>query len=357
MRLFDNFEIPKNKKHTASDYELICSSKKSKTIKCRELIEHLLDRFPKDNLNEFLGRFKSKETEHHSGALFELFIYNVCLSLGFQTTKNILGKIPDFKITTSADETIFIECIVSGDSISKDPIHKNSNRLYKKFNEENLKYWINFNVEKTGPNPIPEGKLLRIIRSMVSLLDYEQELLNSKKRNFSEEQLISINDWEIKVSFRAKSPEIFQDSTDNIGMFSGGLLSIESPRSLIQALNDKRTRNHGVDEMPHTTALNSLEIGLTEYEFLKALIGDTNQSGFFSENKNTSVSGAPLSKRLNSWNTLEPDMTLYHNPWTKKPVNVNTPNLNQVKIDSDNHGYKLTKKSGLNGEDLIKHMV
>lgn len=357
MRLFDDIEVPKNRKHSSSDYELICSSNKSHTIKCRELIEHWFDQFPKDNLNEFLGRFKSKSSEHHAGALFELFVYNLCLSLGFQTTRNTIGKIPDFKIITSTGETIFLECTMSGDSISKDPVHKNSNRLYEKLNEENLKYWISIEIERAGPNPIPEGKLLRIIKGKVNLLDNEQELLNAKNQNFSEEQLIIVDDWEIQVSFRAKPTEIFIESTDNIGLFSGGLMSIETPKYLIQALNDKKTSNYDVYEMPYIIALNSLEIGLTEYEFLKALIGNTNESGFFNENKNTSVSGVLLTKRLNSWNVLEPNLTLYHNPWTKKPINENIFNLNQVRIEFTNGSFKLIRKEGLDGVALIKNMV
>ncbi len=355
MRLFDDIEIPKNRK-PASDYELICSSKKPDTIKCRELIEHWFDRFPKDKLNEFLGRFKSKVTEHHAGALFELFVYNLCLSLGFQTTRNTIGKIPDFKIVTSTNETIFLECTISGDSISKDPVHKNSNRLHEKLNEENLKYWIKIEVEKAGPNPIPEGKLLRIIKSKVNLLDYEQELLNARKENFSEEQLISVDDWEIQVSFKAKPTEIFIESTDNIGLFIGGLMSIESPKYLAQALNEKRTRNYEVNGVPYIIALNSLEIGLTEYEFLKALIGDTKKSGFFNKNKNTSVSGVLLTKRLNLWNVREPNLTLYHNPWTKRPINENIFNLNQVKIEFTNRNYKLVRIYG-DGETMIENMM
>lgn len=357
MKLFADIDIPKNKKPTSSDYELVCSSKKPDTIKCRELIEHWFDQFPKDNLNEFLGRFKSRMTEHHTGALFELFVYNLCLSLGFQTTRNTTAKIPDYKIVTSANETVFLECTVSGDSISKDPVHKNSGRLYEKLNEENLKYWIKIEVEKAGPNSIPEGKLLRIIKSKVNLLDYEQELLKARNQNFSEEQLISVDDWEILVSFRAKPAEIFIESTDNIGLFSGGLMSIESPRYLIQAMNEKRTRNYEVNGMPYIIALNSLEIGLTEYEFLKALIGDSKELGFFNESKNTSVSGVLLTRRLNSWTVREPNLTLYHNPWTKRPVNENVFNLNQVKIEVNDRSHKLLRIDGLNGEAIIKNMI
>jgi hypothetical protein len=358
MKLFDKIEIPKNKKYLASDYELICGSTKTSTIECRNLIEHWFDQLPPDNLNEFLGRFKSKSTEHHVGALFELFVYNLCVSLGFKTIKNAESKIPDFKIITSKNETIFIECTIAGDSISKASAHKNSERLYQKLNSENLSYWVKIQIEQAGQHPIPEGKLLRIIKSKINLLNYEEELQKAKIQNFSKEELISLDSWSIVLSFRAKPKEILLTSNDNVGIFSGGLMPIESTKYLTQALNEKRTSKYEVNEMPYIIAINSLEIGLTEYEILATLVGNSEKgTGFFGMNKNTSVSGVLLAKRLNSWNVKEPSLAFYHNPWAKRPINENILNLNQTKIELETGKYKLIRIPGIDGENLVKTMI
>jgi hypothetical protein len=323
--LFDSFErtFSGYKKRNQSAYEFLNNS----SWKISDLSRITLDKFAQNSNvdNEFLKVFKSRSNKQHYAAVFELMVYAALTNSKFTLQKHPItqtGKRPDFLAGSEDGRNFFLECTLSGNSFENED-EKNRKEAVEEIidNMDYFPYWINIEFSTSSKKSISKKRLVNFIRQIQSICD-----------NYTDVQLLNVyfefedNDWLLEISlFRKTDPNIKR----SLGIISGGAKMINKSKSLLTALNDKRTTKYGIQNQPYVIGISVNDISISESDFTEMLFGqyckeviDLNQlnNGFWISNGNpinSSVSAIVFFKNFDLYVLDSSEITVWHNPFAK----------------------------------------
>lgn len=309
-----------------TSYEFLERSSWNRCRFARDLISMWMDDMTDDI--EFISQIKSKNDKQHYAAVFELIIYSFLRKQGWMVDKHpSLSKstTPDFAAKSENMGTIFFECTLSGNSF--DSIDEER----RKAAVENVirqiyyyPYFINLDFKKISKISITPKKFKRFIDEVKELSEgFENEQLFHRRFLYRE------NDWEIQISLLRKSNNRIKTS---LGAISQDAKIIDSKKSILTALNDKKPSKYGIEDAPYVICICSNDMFFHTEEMYCVLFGNDDSSyinlefsgsrGFFYHNKpiNTSVSAVILFKNTDILTLGNAEWSVWHNPFAKHPL-------------------------------------
>ncbi len=342
--------------HDSSQYDFLnVSAWKAATYVRNKLNEWVLD-FPLDK--DFIARFTSANNKEHNAAFFELVMFQWLkqqnLDVEFQgIAVPGSGRRPDFTLSKNGSKIFISECTLSalpGNDAGTEKHEKQITDIVESIPCPN--YFINIDFEKSSQATIPKRKLIKFLENVIN---------EGQDKNVSvfdrREWTLQESGWRINFSLFFKS----SSSTRTLGATTHGAAQIiNSERPLRTALDRKRGRNYGSQQMPYIICINSFDFYLDDISIMQTLFGtsgeislQSNEAGFLIHSgkpQNTSVAAILILKGLVPWNLHAVRMGLWHNPWATYPLITNL-------LDVDQNSYKVNERGAyepefINGKTL-----
>lgn len=329
--------------HDSSQYDFLnISAWKAATYVRSKLNEWALD-FPLDK--DFVARFTSTNNKEHNAAFFEIVMFQWLkqqnLDVEFQgIAVPGSGRRPDFTLSKNGQKIFISECTLSalpGNDAGTEKLEKQITDIVESIPCPN--YFINIDFEKSSQATIPKKKLIRFLENMISEgQDKNASVLDRKEWTLQE------SGWRINFSLFLKS----SSTTRTLGATSHGAGQIiNSERPLRTALDRKRGRNYGSQQMPYIICINSFDFYLDDISIMQTLFGtsgeirlQSNDDGFLKHSgkpQNTSVAAILILKGLVPWNLHAVRISLWHNPWATYPLVTNL-------LDVDQNSHKVNER-------------
>ena len=322
MILFDDHNRTYNAPalHNEDQFHFYNRSARPAAANIRKVLDNWYIKYPEEYKAELKSRFQSE----FDSSFYELFLYNLLLSIGCKVNVHPLASPysktrPDF-ITTFPDHTqVFIEAVLSTGESNK---HRSErallNTLYDEINKIKSTDFFLSVVSVTNPKKTqPSGRNIRsFLKERLKGLNLDEilEVIKKGRMNAIPIWIYSEGDFEIQVSPIPKSPELrVKTGHSFIGIESGEAHWGGSSAALQNSVALK-AKQHSQLNKPYIIAVNSISVWGTDNEdIFKAFYG--NQGVF---NKYTRIS-AILVTQVYPSNIPSATICLYHNPRAAKP--------------------------------------
>ncbi|MEZ4776256.1 MAG: hypothetical protein R3D00_23985 [Bacteroidia bacterium] len=331
MNLFENINRTFNGPLTReiSHYDYLRTSVRPEISELCNTLENWFGNFNGDR-SEFLGRFRNKDEKQHSGAYFELFVFEYFRRLNY----NVKFGRPDIQVIKNEQTKFYIECTLSPRSDFSQGQLDHIERIKEgiKTVQPNNRS-ILFKILKYGHQSPPTKKINSFLKTKLAnqfSVPKDQEVLH-----------FSSQGWKFEfVLYPIDEPKI--ETPPVINCFTS-FLEIDPIKKLLLSLSKKKASKYSKKSIPYIIAINSDDMYLGENEIEEALFGrvmlrmDTGElvrdsRGFWVDKNrpiNTHISGIIISKGLRplDWPTK---FELWHNPYAKNPLSNSLIPIDQI---------------------------
>lgn len=332
-KLFDeNIEpITKVGNLSVSDFEYLNRADRGEADYLRNLIEDWFSAFPESaDKKDLRGRFRSKNNEHHLGALFELLNFVIFRKLGFTGNshpeiQNEKSSSVDFLFSNSKKEFYLEANTTVGDSDKG--LSQNTKILIDDIRNKitSDRYFLYLRTIKNGNQSFSTKSL---ISQIVKFLEDED----------TKEITLSEKDSEFIIS---KNKKAVERPTQNILSYSGGSRWSRDFEFIKSSIRQK-AKKYGKLDKPYIISLNCLEnFNIKEELLFEILYGqevikydfendqaknEIKKDGFFNDNfYNDRVSGLLFFPNVNAFSMLFREPVYVINPIANKILSLDVP--------------------------------
>jgi hypothetical protein len=355
MKLFDEIHRTRTgiKAHAEPKFNYINSSARKPYHLIRELLEEWFSSYPENAKKDLRARFRSSDDIKHLAAFFELYLYNLLRKIGFEVEVHpeIQGKSthPEFKVYYSGQPAFYLEATLAAPSKEEIAARKRENIVYETIDKVNSPDFFLFVQIRRHTKENPSGRRWRKeLEKWLSSLDYESIYCIFKENRFKDLPVLTLEDKGWIVEFKP-IPKIgnIRGKPDirPIGIKCFGLFPCRESERIRNAII-KKAKKYRKLNLPFIIAINATnELTIVDEEdILDALLGDfyvtlllSSQGKIvknFSRRKPNgawigpngprykSVSAVIIFSNLCCENIANCSPELWHNPWSKMPLDI-----------------------------------
>lgn len=311
--------------------------------KIRTLLELCWANYPEVGRAELASRLRCGDWRHFSSGIFELFLHEYLLRLGFSVKlhpelPNRSAKRPDFLVKVSDTEKFYLEAVCTSDNDGSDRgAEARKNSVLDILDDASHANFV-VGVESTGdPTTQPSGKrLAREVVRWLDSLDADRVMTYSAGSyyNLPEYQWKHEN-WHVHLRAIPLKPAARGLKRKLIGVRADGEACIVDCWSPIRDAVLTKARRYGELDLPLVIAVNLDTFHLDEFDELQALFGQEQylfnpitenpqprpkraMNGAWREpsgQRAKRCSGAWLFERFSAYTLAQSKHTLYLNPW------------------------------------------
>jgi hypothetical protein len=145
----------------------------------RDTLNAWFSRWPEDDRDELRARFMAKDPASFTGALWELYLHEVHLRLGFSIERDPVVKDrrtrPDF-LMTRGDNRFYLEATVAGLPTATRSARQRENEVIEMINNASSPdFRVRVRGVSVGPTTPPRRKVVAVVERWLATLDLEVE--------------------------------------------------------------------------------------------------------------------------------------------------------------------------------------
>jgi len=337
-----------SKRATETDFAFLDRCAWQSVGRIRNFIEACLEQYPSAERDELIARLRSGDARHFGSATFELFLHEYLLRLGCRLMlhpelQNASQRRPDFKVTCSDGQSLYLEAVSASDDDGRDPAGeaRKAIALHILDSTSHPRFMVAIDSEGS-PATQPSGRRLacEVVRWLDSLdADGLLSRLREKGLNSLPEMVWRHEDWAVRVRAIPIKAEMRGRDRRLIGIRNFGFGWIDGWTPIRKAVSTK-TRRYGDLDLPLVVAVNVSTFTLDPIDAAQALFGeercifgggDLDSEPRFERKPNGAWRGpaGPHGRRCSAawlFDNVSPftlrrrNHTLYVNPWAYRPV-------------------------------------
>ena len=367
------------KSYTESIFDYLNRSARLESKRIRNLLEQWIEGLSSEVQDELRARIRSRDDRQHLGAFYELYLHELLsksgFSVDFHPAVNNKKTHPDFRVLKDGKPLFYLEATLAALSDKDTSAKAREKQVYDAINRmKSPNFFIGVKVHGAPTTNPPGAKMRSFLENKLSNLD--PDVVTKQLEQGDSETLPSWNwrhnDWQITFSPIPKKPE----ARGKHGVRPIGL-QIQDARwatphiRIRESIRDKATK-YGELDLPYIVAINVTdELGVDETDISNALFGEEQITIIFRGNnvigqkpnrkpngawygpsglRNRRVSAVLIADNLSPWSIAKVTPILWHNPWTNRPLTLDTLLLPQLFSGENN---QLEKRKGKNGRELL----
>jgi hypothetical protein len=359
-------------------YEYLDRSARLEIARVRSLLEEWFSHYPVEHRAEFLGRFQNGNDIHFIASSFELYLHELFLRSGF--TLEVHPQIPsgkktapDFKITIPKGMSFYLEAALATDESDVErAAAKRMDAVFDAVDRLNCRNFFLGLDMRGSPKTAPKAKKLRNSLDLwLRTLDPDAiaEQLRRSEQKEAPKFFFKHEGWEITFSAFPRSPEKRgKPGIRPIGTKFFGARWLSTWESIRDAVI-RKGRKYGQLELPLIVAVNAGAFHVDMIDIMEALFGQEQfilsvkkprskpimrraPNGLWHGPKGIRyrrVSGVIIAPDLKPWTFGVRGITLYHNPWSYRPID---PSLLSIPQYIVNEG-RMTPKEGTHPREIF----
>lgn len=361
--------------HAESIFSFLDRSAWQSSNQVRDMLEDWFSRYPACEQNGLRGRIRSSDSEYKP-AVFELLLHEVLIRLGCTVEVHPIlpssSKRPDFLVHDRNGSQFYLEAALVTDSTPKTVGDQARMDRVQDIIEsiDSPNFWISVEAADLPSSDIPKAPLIHKLKTWLATLNYSEthRLVEQHGLEAAPRLPWQGEAWDATFIATARSSPN-QTNARTLGIIDVGGFKCISPAKAIQSKIEEKAGRYGDLPLPFLIAINcqGLFVGATDIEdalygplsIVSWLDGTGNwQSGerrgigaWVSPNdpQYTRVSGVLIGKRLDPWSMANATLTLYQNPWAKRPYQGPLLSLPQAVV----RNKKLEFQPGISLKDLF----
>ncbi len=317
-------------------YSYLDSSSRPEAQEARETIERWLEDYPQDQLDRWLGDFRSADDEQHKSAFFELFLFQFFRSTGWNVTvepelKDVRGA-PDFLI--EKDELRIVVEAISPNFRSND--ERGREKLIADIKDaiNAVRAPNHYLVLESIEAPAEAINKVRLVAALTEWL--ETNPANNEVFEYEDRGA------HIKITvIHRPGREINSADYRAIGVEMGGV-TVSTPGRAIKGGLERKASKYRSLNLPYIIALNARGFHDTEDDFLAATYGSSavrisigpngaegepemirNTDGLYNDGgraRKRNVSAVLLFNGVAPWNWRDRHGCLIHNAYAERKI-------------------------------------
>lgn len=367
------------KLYAESIFDYLNRSARLEYKRIRTLLEQWFERFSSEVQDELRERIRSKDDRQLLGAFYELYLHELLSKLGFSVeihpTVSNRATHPDFRVLKDGKPLFYLEATLAALSDTDTSAKAREKQVYDTLNRmKSPDFFIGVKVRGAPTTNPPGAKMRSFLENKLSNLD--PDVVTKQFDQGGLEALPSwnwkYNDWQITFSLIPKKPEARgKHGVRPIGLQMQDVRWHTPHIRIRESIQDKATK-YGELDLPYIVAINITdEFGVDEIDICNALFGEEQITIILHRNnvigqkpnrkpngawygpsglRNRRVSAALIADNLYPWSIAKVTPILWHNPWTNRPLTLDTLLLPQLFSGENN---QLEKLKGKNGRELL----
>jgi hypothetical protein len=384
-RIFDEIERnDKRSKHfNECSFDYYNISARPGFVAIREVIEQWYAEFPDAGKADIRGRLRSgKETDFRS-AFFEMYLYQLCRSLGFSVgiypgmEHHARKSHPDFILSRDGEPVLYLEGTLAQKPQSVTAAERRQAELEDAINRLPCpNFWLFLDTSGTATENIPVSKVRKKLHGWLERFDVEQVIKDAETKGDSALPTFvdSYGGLTITVTAHPKSPENRGNSDiPTLGaIMPDELLEWDTKDDIRQAVV-RKAKCYGDLKLPYIIAINVMNELFEFDDILDGLFGQrvvevrlgsqgvsqrrTVNAGDGAwrgkkEPRNRMVSGILVANNLMPTTIGIETPLLIHHPWAQKPFPVEAWKLPQKSFDATTG--KIISHPGLQAREILR---
>lgn len=284
------------KRGDISLYEYLSRSNRSEIKKLTDWWNEVFERCRLSGVRklDISSRIKSKSEDNHTGALFELFVYEFFKTIGFKIVsgRKLKNGSPDFIASDNGDTKFYLEatCIMDVESkVSTKSLKENVIDAIRSVRSDKFRLLVNFRGAIERP---PNKKKIRIaLEKWLSSLDYNHIEKQYSMRNDIcdiEHKSFRVNGLVIGLHPLPKGLNQFSRGKDIIWGIGGQAILVKTNKDICNKIKEKAKQCRGA-RLPVIIALNLLDVTADLDDIWSGLFGELSFSVFHNKGKISSV--------------------------------------------------------------------
>ncbi len=364
MRLFDDVIRDRlgPKTNSAPVFSYLNTSAEPKAGRIRDVLEEWFGRWPAAAQKELRRRLRLEDDEQHHAALFELYLHELFLRLGYRVNVSTVHdrRYPDFLVESPESGKLYVEAtVVTNESAAESGVRKLKDRIYDEINRlDSPDCFLKVKTIRPGSGA-PSGRRIReFLREQLSAVDAGALLNACRSGNYHGLPVwrYRAGGWEIDFTPLPKSSKLRgKPGVRPIGVqWTGPDWSDASSRLMDKIL--KKAGHYGALSAPYVIAADVLDPTLDETDEVDALFGREDvqiahredgietrlgrvPDGVWIERSGaryTSVNAVLMARCVKAWTLGSASVRVYINPWATIPLSGELRQLPSTVVEGEN---------------------
>jgi hypothetical protein len=333
-------------------------------VAIRELIEKWYAEFPDNGKADIRGRLRSGKQTDFLSAFFELYLFQLCRSLGFSVaiypdmSHHARKSHPDFILSHDGKPAFYVEATLAQEPQCTVAARRRQAELEDAINRVICPdFWLLLDTSGTATENIPVAKARNKLQRWLEELNVEQVARNVEIKGDAALPIFSDSYGGLTITITAhpKGPNIRGSSdTPTLGaVMPDELLEWDTKDDIRKAVL-RKAKCYGDLKLPYVIAINVINDLLDFDDILDGLFGQptvelrrgsqgTSQRRLVraadgawrgkTEPRNAIVSGVLITHNLIPTTIGIETPLLIHNPWADKPISLGSWRLPQKTVD------------------------
>jgi hypothetical protein len=325
----------------------------------RDLLQKWFDIFPPSGKMELRSRFRSADDRQHLAAFFELYCHALLRHQRFgvklhRTVSADSSTAPDFFAQRDGKPMFYMESTLSARSDAESAAQARLDHVYDIVSRlKSPSFSVGVQIRKFPSHAPSASRIRSFLKGRLAKLDPDEitEMIATRGWDSVPHWRWSENGWEVVFYPIPKAKEHRGNSDDRLlGAFLQTFEKLQPGGSLPRALKSKAT-HYGSLDIPYVIAVNVTDLFINELEIVDALFGeeritlDMRTRETSSERlpdglwvgpdgpRNQRVSAILVTRNLDPWSIAGKDPVLWHNPWARHPLSMETWQGSQKTLD------------------------
>lgn len=245
----------------------------------RGLLEEWFAQYPDEAKRSFLGRFRSKDDDQHSGAMWELVLFKLIRDRGCYVEvepKTDIGSAPDFRIVTPSGEQFYLEACVLFES---DPKQDRRKQIFLESLQDvrskyfDLMVWENFS---TFPKvAVSKREFVRSVQAWLGHLDWNEIIWQYDR--FGGQDLPRkawvMSEWEVALTAIPRNPSDILVDNDGVSRTVGIMIHENTIAARARDAIRKKAQRYRDLDAPLVVAVNVLKWNFDQDDIETSLFG------------------------------------------------------------------------------------
>lgn len=344
--LFDKFERTDKSPaaHEESSFAFMNRVRQPYWEHVRNKLEEWFSEYPAEDARDLAQRFRSDSESQHLAAWWELYVFKLFGSLGFQLQVHpeLAGstKRPDF-LATRSDFEFYIEAATFFSGISDSSRNpKRDDWIYDIVNKlSNPNFFVGLELSKSGSERPSSSEITRPLATWLESLDPDVVAGDVEANGEYPELQLNVRDWALTFSAIPISVEHRGKPGRLLGVYPG-IAGFVNDKEVAHKTLNKKSSKYGQLDKPLLVAVYSPSPFIDDDDIASVLFGNVAYS--FIENgppnqeikpyrlkdglwapsgsRRTRVSAVLVGAGLTPWNPAQALPRLWLNPWAARPL-------------------------------------
>lgn len=336
--------------HAESWFSILNRSARIEVHNIRDLLQKWFDIFPPCGKGELRSRFRSTKDRQHLAAFFELYCHAMLRHQGFSVELHRTGSAdestaPDFLAQRDGKPLFYMESTLSARSDAESAAQARLDHVYDIVSRlKSPNFSVGVKIRKFPSHAPSASRIRSFLERRLEELDPDEitELIAAQGLDSVPHWCWSENGWEA-VFYPIPKAKKYRGKSDDrlLGAFLQAFAKVRHGGSLPRALKSKATHYRSLDR-PYVIAVNVTDLLVNELEIVDALFGkerftlDMRTRETSSERlpdglwvgpdgpRNQRVSAVLVTRNLDPWSIASKDPVLWHNPWARHTLSMET---------------------------------